>query len=77
MLERIGQVVKVVRPRGTTRFCLVIAKNSSGGEFFATVPVRYLDSLPSPLEGKVIKMSRRGYIEILGNQLQPLLQQAA
>jgi hypothetical protein len=75
MLERIGQVVKVVRPRGSSRFCLLIAKNSRG-EFFATVPVRYLDSLPSPLEGRTIRMNRKGYIEIIDNQ-SLLSQQAA
>jgi len=65
MLERIGRVTKIIRPRGTARFCLVVAKNSSGGEFFATVPIKYIDSLSSPLEGKTIKMNRRGYIEVL------------
>ena len=75
MLERIGRVTKIIRPRGTTRFCLVVAKNSSG-EFFATVPIRYLDSLPFSLEGKTVKMNRKGYIEILDNQSQSFLQAA-
>jgi hypothetical protein len=64
MLERVGRVIKIIRPRGKTRFCLVVAKNSKG-EFFATVPVRYLDSLSFPLEGKLIKMNKRGYIEVI------------
>jgi len=75
MLERVGRVVRVVKPRGNSRFCLLIAKNSKE-EFFATVPVRYLDSLPFSLEGKTVKMNRKGYIEVLDNQL-PLLQQQA
>jgi hypothetical protein len=76
MLERVGKVMKVVRPRGSSRFCLLIAKNPSGGEFYATVPIRYLDSLPSPLEGRTIRMNRKGYIEIIDNQ-SLLSQQAA
>jgi hypothetical protein len=76
MLERIGRVTKVVKPRGNTRFCLVIAKNSKE-EFFATVPVRYLDSLSSPLEGRIIRMNRKGYIEVIDNQSQSFLQQQA
>ena len=74
-LEKIGRVVRIVRPKGNTRFCLLIARSSSG-EFYATVPVKYIDSLPFTLEGKTVKMNRKGYIEVVNNQLS-LSQQAA
>jgi hypothetical protein len=73
-LEKVGRVVRIVRPKGNTRFCLLIARNSRG-EFYATVPTRYLDSLSFSIEGKTIRMNRKGYIEVVDNQLS--LSQAA